>query len=56
MSAERLLSQAQVFEVLVRLSASGDASSAEGDWQWLSPPLNLAEAQILLQASITPPE
>ena len=56
MSAERLLSQAQVFEVLVRLSASGDASSAEGDWQWLSPALNLAEAQILLQASITPPE
>jgi cytochrome c-type biogenesis protein CcmH len=59
MSAERLLSQAQVFEVLVRLSASGDASNAEGDWQWLSSPLSLSVAkapQSPLQARIAPPE
>lgn len=59
MSAERPLSQAQVFEVLVRLSSSGVARGAEGDWQWLSSPLELADAeaaQLRLQARIAPPK
>lgn len=41
MSGERLLSQAEDFEVLVRVSTNGLAQGEAGDWQWFSGPLSL---------------
>jgi cytochrome c-type biogenesis protein CcmH len=57
MSGTRLLSQADDFEVLVRLSANGLAQGEVGDWQWLSQPLTLANSErfIRLQAQLSPP-
>ena len=57
MSGNRLLSQAEGFEVLVRLSANGLAQGEAGDWQWLSQPLSLADSEEVkrLQARLSPP-
>jgi len=58
MSADRPLSQANDFEVLVRLSASGLAQAEAGDWRWQSEPLTLSGAegeQNVLDAVLTPP-
>ena len=44
MSGTRKLSDAVEFEVVVRLSASGNAMPADGDWQWVSAPQNLSQA------------
>ena len=40
MSEARTLSAADEYEVLVRLSLTGQAIAQPGDWQWLSPPLS----------------
>lgn len=57
MSPERRLSQAEEFEVLVRVSESGNAMPQAGDWQWVSSPLNLSDAGMQsLDATLTPPE
>ena len=58
MSPDRPLSQAEDFEVLVRLSASGLAQAEAGDWQWQSKPLSLMDAeagQTVLDAMLAPP-
>lgn len=51
------LSQAGPVEVVVRLSRSGTAAAAPGDWEWRSEPLELAELQapIRLAARLAPP-
>jgi len=41
MSPDRPMSQAETVEILVRLSASGTAEAASGDWRWLSEPISL---------------
>ncbi|XOV82282.1 MAG: c-type cytochrome biogenesis protein CcmI [bacterium] len=57
MSSERKLSQAEEFEVLVRISESGNAMPQAGDWQWVSQPLKLAEIGTeILDATLTAPE
>ncbi len=57
MSPERRLSQADQFEVLVRVSESGNAMPQPGDWQWVSPAMNLADSGAqTLDATLTPPE
>jgi cytochrome c-type biogenesis protein CcmH len=57
MSPERRLSQADEFEVLVRVSESGNAMPQAGDWQWISMPMNLSDAgPQALDATLTPPE
>ena len=40
MSEQRVLSAAEQFEVVVRLSRSGTAQAQSGDWVWRSGPLN----------------
>jgi cytochrome c-type biogenesis protein CcmH len=57
MSGTRLLSQADDFEVLVRLSANGLAQGEAGDWQWLSQPMTSADLEQpkRLQARLSPP-
>ena len=56
MSPARKLSDAENFEVIVRLSASGVALAAEGDWQWLSPVLNTDMPDLaVLEAVLSPP-
>lgn len=41
MSPDRPMSQAETVEILVRLSATGTAEAASGDWRWLSEPISL---------------
>jgi cytochrome c-type biogenesis protein CcmI len=57
MSGSRLLSQADGFEVLVRLSSNGLAQGEAGDWQWLSEPQTLTDSKKpkRLEAQISPP-
>jgi cytochrome c-type biogenesis protein CcmH len=56
MSPERTLSSAAEFEVVARLSASGNAMPQAGDWQWRSEPLeNPVAADLVLDALLTPP-
>ena len=57
MSGTRLLSQADDFEVLVRLSANGLAQGEAGDWQWLSQPMTSADLEQpkRLQVRLSPP-
>ena len=58
MSPDRPLSQADGFEVLVRLSASGLAQAEAGDWQWQSEPLTLSSSDVgnpVLEAILAPP-
>ncbi|MCZ6854494.1 MAG: c-type cytochrome biogenesis protein CcmI [Gammaproteobacteria bacterium] len=51
------LSQAQVIEVVVRLSRSGQAMAQPGDWEWRSHAITLAELDDPLQltALLNPP-
>ena len=57
MSPARKLSDAEQFEVLVRLSATGNAMPQAGDWQWQSQPLKPAVmGASALDAILTPPE
>ena len=57
MSPERVLSDTEEFEVLVRLSLSGAAMAQAGDWQWESAPLRLGgeNQPVRLDATLTPP-
>lgn len=57
MSGTRLLSQADGFEVLVRLSTNGLAQGEAGDWQWISQPLTSGGSakRQRLQARLSPP-
>lgn len=56
MSPTRKLTDAAEFEVLVRLSESGNAMPQQGDWQWISSPLNLSVTGLTaLDATLTPP-
>jgi cytochrome c-type biogenesis protein CcmH len=56
MSETRLLSSAEVFEVVVRLSQSGTARADEGDWQWRSNEIILTDAEMpVVEARLTPP-
>ncbi|MEE2782330.1 MAG: hypothetical protein VYE04_03170 [Pseudomonadota bacterium] len=41
MSDVRKLSEAEEFEIVVRLSRSGQAMEQAGDWEWLSVPMSL---------------
>jgi cytochrome c-type biogenesis protein CcmH len=54
MSEERKLSAAKAFEVVVRLSRSGNAAAQDGDWEWRSPPLSALDG-VTLEARIAPP-
>ena len=57
MSPAVKLSDTAAFEVLVRLSESGNAMPQEGDWQWQSQPLGaVAEGLAALDAILTPSE
>lgn len=59
MSPARPLSQADGFEVLVRLSASGLAQGEAGDWEWLSKPLDISDLRASeneLSATLKPSE
>ena len=40
MSPDRPMSKAETVEILVRLSATGTAEAAPGDWRWLSEPFH----------------
>ena len=60
MSEARTLSSSEEFEVVVRLSRSGQAIAQPGDWQWVSEPIinprAPAEASLApLQAVLSPP-
>ena len=58
MSGTRLLSQAEQFEVVVRLSHSGSAMAATGDWQYFSDVLQLSNqpgSEISIDALLVPP-
>lgn len=56
MSSERRLSDAERFEVIVRLSLSGNAMAEAGDWQWLSEPVDEYKSEpVNLDALLTPP-
>ena len=56
MSPARKLSDAEGFEVVVRLSSSGAAMAAPGDWQWQSALLNTRSPQSApLNAVLSPP-
>jgi len=46
------LSAATEVEVVVRLSLSGAARAAPGDWQWASAPLAAAQIQQAHQAAL----
>jgi cytochrome c-type biogenesis protein CcmH len=51
------LSAAKEFEVLVRLSLSGQARAAPGDWQWQSGKVQLDQVSepLVLEAKLVPP-
>ncbi len=56
MSPERTLSGAEEFEVVARLSHSGNAMAQADDWQWTSPPLQSPQLKgLALDALLTPP-
>lgn len=56
MSPERKLSDADQFEIVVRLSSSGAAMAQPGDWQWLSAPQSLmGGGSINLEANLQAP-
>ena len=61
MSDMRTLSSAEQFEVVVRLSRSGQAIAQPDDWQWISEPFQdtaaLSQEDLApLQALLTPPQ
>lgn len=50
------LSSTSQVEVVVRLSRSGQAMAAAGDWQWVSPPIDLSAGEAgPLEAVLEPP-
>jgi hypothetical protein len=63
MSPDRSMSQAETVEILVRLSATGTAEAASGDWRWLSEPISMDQSSDAndalsmqnLNAILTPP-
>ena len=57
MSEARLLSSAENFEVVVRISATGDVMAAPSDWIWVSEPFESATLapSTLVQATLSPP-
>ena len=56
MSPGRKLSDADQFEIVVRLSSSGAAMAQPGDWQWLSAPQSLmGGGSINLEANLQAP-
>ncbi len=56
MSPERKLSDADQFEIVVRLSSSGAAMAQPGDWQWQSAPQSLVDGgSINLEANLQAP-
>ncbi len=56
MSEARLLSSAEAFEVVVRLSHAGVAVAQPGDWQWRSDELTLGSSELpVLRAQLLPP-
>ncbi|MEM9620988.1 MAG: c-type cytochrome biogenesis protein CcmI [Pseudomonadota bacterium] len=56
MSPDRLLSSAEEFEVVVRISRSGTAMPAADDWQWVSAVQTLVDTgSIKLEAQLSPP-
>lgn len=55
MSEARKLTAADQFEVVVRLSLNGQAMAQDGDWQWLSRSISIAETLTPLEAHLTPP-
>jgi len=56
MSPERKLSSAAEFEVVARLSLSGNAMPQADDWQWTSVPLQSPSSEgMALDALLTPP-
>ena len=44
MSPDRPMSQAETVEILVRLSATGTAEAAPGEWSWLSEPISMDQS------------
>ena len=44
MSPDRPMSQAETIEIFVRLSATGTAEGAPGDWRWLSEPISMEQS------------
>lgn len=57
MNAELPLSQADVIEVVVRLSRNGSPTASPGDWEWRSAPLAVAGLTdiVRLDAELAPP-
>ena len=63
MSPDRPMSKAETVEILVRLSATGTAEAAPGDWRWLSEPISMNQSSDAngalsmqnLNAILTPP-
>ena len=56
MSPERKLSSAAEFEVVARLSLTGNAMPQADDWQWTSTPLQSPQNNVIaLDALLTPP-
>ena len=63
MSPDRPMSQAETIEIFVRLSATGTAEGAPGDWRWLSEPISMEQSSDAnnalsmqnLNAILTPP-
>jgi len=55
MSPTRKLSDAGEFEIVVRLSKSGQAMPQEGDWQWRSDTMSLSETEVTtVEATLSP--
>jgi len=56
MSPARKLSEAEAFEVVVRLSVSGNAMPQPGDWQWRSSSFAIQSGDApVVEAMLTPP-
>lgn len=56
MSDARALTSAETFEVIVRLSLSGQAMAQAGDWQWTSSPQAITAQTQPLEVSLTQPD
>ena len=56
MSDVRKLSEAEEFEIVVRLSRSGQAMEQAGDWEWLSVPMSLEADPEKIISTLQPPQ
>ncbi len=56
MSDVRKLSEAEEFEIVVRLSRSGQAMEQAGDWEWLSVPMSLKADPEKIISTLQPPQ